>query len=49
MVNEYLIQNSGWKADKTTMAGTVTTYPVGDVNDSLALSVVITPHSVSII
>jgi hypothetical protein len=24
MVNEYLIQNLGWKVDKTTMAGTVT-------------------------
>ena len=48
MVNEYLIQNSEWKADKITMAGTVTP-PAEDVNDSLALAVVIMPHSVSII
>lgn len=48
MANEYLIQYSGWKADETTMAGTVTP-PVRDVNDSLAPSVVIMPHNISII
>lgn len=47
MVNEYLIQNSGWKADETTMAETAAP-PVRDAHDSSALSVVMTPLSASL-